>query len=142
MDDRKIARIFVNRRSEVDAQKPSDPAVRRSYFDFVCSLMLRDLLRSMSPNAGPLHSVADTARPELVWPEGFACTLFCLHVLAALIEQESDDDTTLAPEFSACATGGPSAKTRATMQAPPSASSMSLKAIIPTGRCPTASSTA
>lgn len=99
VDDRKIAQIFVNWLREVDAQKPGDPAARRSYFDFVSGLMLRDLLRSMPLKAGPLPAGADTARPEYFWPEGFACTLFCLNVRAAVIEQEFNADTTLAPEF-------------------------------------------
>lgn len=99
VDDKRIAQIFVNWLREVDAQKPTDPSARRSYFDFVSALMLRDLLRSMPIKAGPLPSGADTTRPEYFWPEGFACTLFCLNVRAAVIEQEFNANTTLAPEF-------------------------------------------
>lgn len=99
VDDRKLAQIFVNWLREVDAQKPADPAARRSYFDFVSGLMLRDLLRAMPLTAGPLPKGADTKRPEYFWPEGFACTLFCLNVRAAVIQQEFNAGATLAPDF-------------------------------------------
>jgi hypothetical protein len=99
VDDQKLARIFVNWLREVDAQKPADSSARRSYFDFVSGLMLRDLLREMPLKAGTLPQGADAARPEFFWPEGFALTLFCLNVRAAVIEQEFNAETTLAPEF-------------------------------------------
>lgn len=99
VDDRKVAQIFVNWLREVDAQKPSDVAARRAYFDFVSGLMLRDLLREMPLRAGPLPAKADTNRPEYFWPEGFALTLFCLNVRAAVIEQEFNSESTLTPEF-------------------------------------------
>jgi hypothetical protein len=99
VDDKKLAQIFVNWLREVDAQKPTDVSARRSYFDFVSGLMLRDLLRAMPLTAGPLPKAADTTRPEYFWPEGFACTLFCLNIRAAVIEQEFNTGSTLAPEF-------------------------------------------
>ncbi|MBC2837599.1 hypothetical protein [Paragemmobacter straminiformis] len=99
VDDRKLAQIFVNWLREVDAQKPKDASARRAYFDFVSGLMLRDLLREMPLQAGPLPPQADTTQPEYFWPEGFALTLFCLNVRAAVIEQEFNAETTLAPEF-------------------------------------------
>lgn len=99
VDDRKLAQIFVNWLREVDAQKPRDASARRAYFDFVSGLMLRDLLREMPLQAGALPDGADTTRPEYFWPEGFACTLFCLNVRAAVIEQEFHAESSLAPEF-------------------------------------------
>lgn len=99
VDDRKLAQIFVNWLREVDAQKPKDASARRAYFDFVSGLMLRDLLREMPLQAGPLPANADLSQPEYFWPEGFALTLFCLNVRAAVIEQEFNAETTLAPEF-------------------------------------------
>lgn len=99
VDDRKLAQVFVNWLREVDAQKPRDPASRRAYFDFVSGLMLRDLLRDLPITAGPLPAGADLGKPEFFWPEGFACTLFCLNVRAAVIEQEFNAAATLAPDF-------------------------------------------
>ena len=64
IDDRKLAQIFVAWLREVDAQKPSDPAARRAYFDFVSGMMLRDLLRDMPLRARPLPPGADLARAE------------------------------------------------------------------------------
>jgi hypothetical protein len=99
VDDRKLAQVLVNWLREIDAQKPKDATARRAYFDFVSALMLRDLLRDMPLRAHPLPKGADTARAEYFWPEGFACTIFCLNVRAAVIEQEFDAETTLTPEF-------------------------------------------
>jgi hypothetical protein len=99
IDDRKLTETFVSWLREIDAQKPANAAARRAFFDFVSGLMLRDLLRSMPLKAGPLPDNADTTRPEFFWPEGFACTLFCLNVRAAVIAQEFNAETTLTPEF-------------------------------------------
>lgn len=99
VDDRKLARIFVAWLREVESQKPADPAARRAYFDFVSALMLRDLLRDMPLVAGPLPAGADTNKAEYFWPEGFACTLFCLNVRSAVVEQEFDAETKTTPDF-------------------------------------------
>ncbi|MBE2276454.1 MAG: hypothetical protein IAE87_09170 [Rhodobacteraceae bacterium] len=99
IDDRALARIFVDWLREVEAQKPANADERRAYFDFVSALMLRNLLREMPLKAGPLPADADTGRAEFFWPEGFACTLFCLNVRAAVIEQEFDAETQPTPEF-------------------------------------------
>lgn len=99
VDDRKLARIFVDWLRQIEGQKPRDPAARRAYFDFVSALMLRDLLRDVPLTAGPLPVGADTALPEYFWPEGFACTLFCLNIRAAVLEQEFNAEATLAPDF-------------------------------------------
>ena len=99
LDDRRLAQIFVNWLRQIEVQKPRDPAARRAYFDFVSALMLRDLLREMPLTVGPLPQGADTGRAEYFWPEGFACTIFCLNVRAAVLEQEFNADSTLTPDF-------------------------------------------
>jgi hypothetical protein len=99
VDDRKLARIFVDWLREMEAQKPSDPGQRRAYFDFVSALMLRNLLRDMPLKAGPLPQAADLNRAEYFWPEGFACTVFCLNIRAAVLEQEFHAETSLTPDF-------------------------------------------
>ena len=99
LDDRKLTQIFVDWLRRIEAQKPHEPAARRAYFDFVSALMLRDLLREMPLAVGPLPAGADRSQVEYFWPEGFACTIFCLNMRAAVIEQEFDADSTLAPDF-------------------------------------------
>ncbi|MFC3088660.1 hypothetical protein [Tabrizicola soli] len=99
VDDRRLAQVFVAWLRDVDAQNPHDPGQRRAYFDFVSALMLRNLLRDMPLEAGPLPPGADPSRAEYFWPEGFACTVFCLNVRAAVLEQEFDAETSLTPEF-------------------------------------------
>ena len=99
VDDRKLAHVFVTWLREIEAQKPRSSDQRRAYFDFVSGLMLRDLLREMPIKAGPLPPGADRERAEYFWPEGFALTVFCLNVRAAVIAQEFDAETQLAPDF-------------------------------------------
>lgn len=99
VDDRKLARIFVDWLREMEVQKPADPSQRRAYFDFVSALMLRNLLRDMPLRAGPLPQGADLNRAEYFWPEGFACTVFCLNIRAAVLEQEFHAETALTPDF-------------------------------------------
>lgn len=99
VDDRRLAQIFVDWLREMEAQKPADASQRRAYFDFVSALMLRNLLRDMPLKAGPLPQGADTNRAEYFWPEGFACTVFCLNIRAAVLEQEFHAETALTPDF-------------------------------------------
>jgi hypothetical protein len=99
VDDRRLAQIFVDWLRDIEAQKPGEPSQRRAYFDFVSALMLRNLLRDMPLKAGPLPQGADLNRAEYFWPEGFACTVFCLNVRAAVLEQEFDVETALTPDF-------------------------------------------
>lgn len=99
VDDRKLAQVFVDWVRRIEAQNPHDPTARRAYFDFVSAMMLRDLLKAMPLTAGPVPQGADLQRAEYFWPEGFACTIFCLNIRAAVIEQEFNSDITLAPDF-------------------------------------------
>lgn len=99
VDDRKLAAIFVGWLREIESQKPGGAADRRPYFDYVSALMLRDLLRAMPIKAGALPAHADLNQAEYFWPEGYALTLFCLNVRAAVLEQEFDATTTTTPEF-------------------------------------------
>lgn len=99
VDDRRLAQTFVDWLRDIEAQKPTNPSERRAYFDFVSALMLRNLLRDMPLKAGSLPPGADPGRAEYFWPEGFACTVFCLNVRAAVLEQEFDAETGLTPEF-------------------------------------------
>ncbi len=99
VDDRRLAQIFVDWLREMEAQKPAESAQRRAYFDFVSALMLRNLLRDMPLKAGPLPQGADANRAEYFWPEGFACTVFCLNIRAAVLEQEFHAETSLTPDF-------------------------------------------
>lgn len=99
VDDRRLAQIFVDWLRDIEAQKPGEPSQRRAYFDFVSALMLRNLLRDMPLKVGPLPQGADLNRAEYFWPEGFACTVFCLNVRAAVLEQEFDAETALTPDF-------------------------------------------
>lgn len=99
IDDRKLAAIFVGWLRDIERQRPGNATERRTYFDYVSALMLRNLLREMPLQVGALPAQADTSHAEYFWPEGYALTLFCLNVRAAVMEQEFDAKTTTTPDF-------------------------------------------
>jgi len=99
VDDRKLAAAFVAWLRRVEAQNPHDPARRREFFTFAAGLMLEELIRTAPVTAGPLPAAADRDEPEYFWPEGFACTVFCVNVLAAILAQEFDARTDVVPSF-------------------------------------------
>lgn len=88
IDQAKLADCFVHWLRAVEAQKPADKAARREYFEFAAGLMLRELSSAMplALLAPPTKVAADSA--AAFWPEGYVCTLFCLTIHAAAMEQE------------------------------------------------------
>ncbi len=99
IDDRKLAAAFVSWLRRVEAQNPHDPERRRDFFTFAAGMMLEELIRAMPVVAGPLPPATDREQPEYFWPEGFACTVFCINVLSAVLAQEFDATTDLVPSF-------------------------------------------
>jgi hypothetical protein len=100
INDRALAAAFVAWLRRVEAQNPRDPGRRRAFFDFAAGLMLHELMLKMPLRAGPLPAGADRDQPEYFWPEGFACTVFCVNLRAAVIAQEFDATTEVTPAFS------------------------------------------
>ena len=99
IDDRKLAAAFVSWLRRVEAQNPRDPERRRALLHLRRRVMLEELIRAMPVVAGPLPPGADREQPEYFWPEGFACTVFCMNVLSAVLAQEFDATTDLVPSF-------------------------------------------
>ena len=97
IDDRKLAAAFVSWLRRVEAQNPRDPALRRAFFSFAAGVMLEELIRTKPIAAGPLPPGADRDEPEYFWPEGFACVVFCVNVLSAVLAQEFDATTDVVP---------------------------------------------
>jgi hypothetical protein len=62
--------------------------LRKKYFGFSAGIMLRELLSEMPAKAvnQPTNVPADA--PAAFWPEGVACTMFCLAVLHAVEVEE------------------------------------------------------
>ena len=97
IDDAKLGGIFVRWLRSVESQKPSDKAARKAFFEFAAGLMLRELTGDMPIRAlgAPTKAAADSA--AAFWPEGYACTMFCLSVHAAAVKQEYQQNAELAP---------------------------------------------
>jgi hypothetical protein len=97
VDDVKLAAAFMRWLDAIEIQRPSDKAERKAFFEFAAALMLRELTADPPIKAkGPAtRAAADSA--AAFWPEGYCCTLFCLSVHAAAMEQEFHDQTALDP---------------------------------------------
>lgn len=99
VDDRKLAAAFVAWLRRVEEQKPDHPEHRRAFFDFAAGVMLEELLSKMPLREKAPAAPPEEAGPEHVWPEGFACTIFCINMLAAVLAQEYDEPPAVAPDF-------------------------------------------
>lgn len=97
LDDRALAGAFVAWLRRIEAQHPSDPADRRAFFDFAAGTMLHELLTRRVVVAEALPE--GTKGLESLWPEGFACTVFCINMRAAVLAQEFGAASEVAPEF-------------------------------------------
>jgi hypothetical protein len=97
IDEAKLAAIFVRWLRSVERQKPSNPKDRHDYFEFAAGLMLRELTADMPLVAlsSPSKTAADSA--AAFWPEGYACTMFCLTVHSAALQQELKDKPQVSP---------------------------------------------
>jgi hypothetical protein len=97
IDDAKLAAIFVRWLRAVERQKPSNRQDRHDYFEFAAGLMLRELTADMPLTAlmPPAKTAADSA--AAFWPEGYACTMFCLTVHSAAMQQEFKDKPEVSP---------------------------------------------
>lgn len=99
VDDSKVAAAFVAWIRAVEAQRPADPEARREYFEFAAGLMLRELLRDVPVRAAAVPGRVDPGSAAAFWPEGYACTTFCLTVAQAALAQEFQDPGAVAPEI-------------------------------------------
>ena len=97
VDDARLAGIFVRWLDALDLQKPADKSERRAFFEFATALMLRELIADMpvKARAAPTKAGPDTA--GAFWPEGYACTLFCLSVHGAAMAEEFHTKADVAP---------------------------------------------
>lgn len=99
VDENKIAAIFVKWLETIDRQRPKDKSQRAPFFSFAASLMFRELIADMPIKAKNKPTRAEPDSPGAFWPEGYVCTLFCLTVHAAAMEQEYHVKTDVAPDL-------------------------------------------
>ena len=97
IDEAKLAGIFVRWLRAVARQKPSNAKDRHDYFEFAAGLMLRELTADMPITAIAAPTKAEAQSAAAFWPEGYACTMFCLTVHSAAMQQEFHDLPELSP---------------------------------------------
>jgi len=87
VDTAKLGVVFVRWLEAIRYHRPREAALRRDFFDFAASLMMRELVVNMPVRASnkPKASAPEAAA---FWPEGYVCTMFSLSVHAAVVEQE------------------------------------------------------
>lgn len=98
IDDEKLAEVFIRWLEAIDRQKPRDKAKRRAFFEFSACLMLRELISDL-PIRRTSQAVGGTTSTAVgaFWPEGYACTMFCLSIHSAAMKQEFDFDVDVSP---------------------------------------------
>ena len=97
IDEAKLGGIFVCWLRAVERQKPSNPKDRHDYFEFAAGLMLRELTADMPLSVVSAPNKADASSAATFWPEGYACTMFCLTVHSAAMHQEFKDKPEVSP---------------------------------------------
>ena len=96
-DDAKLAGIFVRWLRAVERQKPSNVKDRHDYFEFAAGMMLRELTADMPLTVLTPPTKADATSAAAFWPEGYACTMFCLTVHSAAMQQEFKNKPEVSP---------------------------------------------
>lgn len=99
VDQTKLTEAFVAWLRAIDRQKPADKQDRRDFFEFAAALMLRELIAVMPLRALSAPDRVPAESPAAFWPEGHACTLFCLTVFTAASDQEFHDHPALSADF-------------------------------------------
>lgn len=88
LDQSVLTGVFVRWLRAIDQQKPAGKAERKDFFEFSAALMLRELNRTMPITARQTPRLAAPDSAAAFWPEGYACTMFCLKLLQAASDQE------------------------------------------------------
>jgi hypothetical protein len=97
VDEAKLASAFVRWLDSIERQKPADKNQRRAFFEFASGLMLRELISEMPVKATSPVTLAKADSAAAFWPEGYCCTMFCVSVHAAAMEQEFRAETEIDP---------------------------------------------
>lgn len=100
IDEKRLAAAFVEWLRAFDAQKPTNPASRRSYVGFAAGLMLRTLITHKPVSVAAKPEGADDTNPAYFWPEGYVYVAYCLNVRSAVLDQDFHEEQKIAPELS------------------------------------------
>lgn len=102
VDTTRLAEAFLDWSAAFEQQKPTEKGEERAYVDFAAGMMLERLLRCAPLTArAPLADPSRPAEtPEALWPEGYACVVFCLNVRRAVLAQEYGETVSDAPAMS------------------------------------------
>ncbi len=99
LDQDALVEAFVHWLRDIERQRPKDHAERHDFFGFAAALMLRALCREMPLRARAAAQLAPEGSAAAFWPEGFACTTFCLAVHGATADQEFREQPALDASF-------------------------------------------
>lgn len=97
VDEAKLASAFLRWLEAIERQKPADKSQRRAFFEFAAALMLRELVADMPLNVVGPATLAKPDSAAAFWPEGYCCTMFCVSIHAAAMEQEFHAATEVDP---------------------------------------------
>lgn len=97
VDHAALAQAFSNWRQTFDQVKHLADADRRDFVIFAAGLMLKELIAAQPLKAEGLPVLPGNIDHRLKrWPEGYACTSFCLSVAAAILKEMGAEEPKLA----------------------------------------------
>ncbi|GAA6177329.1 hypothetical protein [Sulfitobacter pacificus] len=99
IDTIRLADAFLEWSAAFERKKPTSRADKRRYVDHVSGLMLEQLLRKAPLSARCGDKAPNDATPAQLWPEGYACVVFCLNVRAAVLAQDFGVQVEDAPQM-------------------------------------------
>lgn len=100
IDTPSLTNCFVEWLRRFEAQKPGQKSERRAYVGFSAGLMLQQLIANGPVSVLDVPAEADRDDPAYFWPEGYVYVAYCLNIRRAVMEQEFDENTAIAPQVS------------------------------------------
>ena len=89
VDHAALATAFANWRARFDATKHLADINRHDFVVYAAGLMLKELIAAKPLSALPSKDgvPVPSGHPLARWPEGYACTSFCLSVASAILKE-------------------------------------------------------
>ncbi len=99
IDRSQLRAVFMNWVKIFEAQKPTDPHEKSNYITFSAATMLMALIKGQPLRVVQMPENTNMQDPVYFWPEGYTYAAFCMNVRSAILLQEMDLKSEVAPEF-------------------------------------------
>lgn len=99
INSEKLRHVFLSWVKAFEAQKPHESGQKKNYVTFAAGIMLRELIKENPISVVRVPDKANKTNPAYFWPAGYVYVAFCLNVRSAVIAQDFDFETSVAPSF-------------------------------------------